>query len=53
MRPGSTCNMMQKDMLLALELGRELDVPLPSTATANEILTAARAMGLATSTISP
>ena len=39
-------NMMQKDMLLALELGRQLDVPLPTTAVANEFLTAARAMGL-------
>ena len=29
-------NMMQKDMLLALELGRKADVPLPTTATANE-----------------
>jgi 3-hydroxyisobutyrate dehydrogenase-like beta-hydroxyacid dehydrogenase len=38
-------NMMQKDMLLALELGRKVDVPLPTTATANEFLTAARAMG--------
>ena len=33
-------NMMQKDMLLALELGRQVDVPLPTTAAANEILTA-------------
>ncbi len=40
-------NMMQKDLLLALEMGRQLDVPLPTTATANEFLTAARAMGLA------
>ena len=40
-------NMMQKDMLLALELGRQVDVPLPTTAVANEFLTAARAMGLA------
>ncbi len=40
-------NMMQKDVLLALEMGRELDVPLPSVALTNEILTAARAMGLA------
>jgi 3-hydroxyisobutyrate dehydrogenase-like beta-hydroxyacid dehydrogenase len=40
-------NMMQKDMLLALELGRQLDVPLPTTAVANEFLTAARGMGLA------
>ncbi|MGA2715837.1 MAG: NAD(P)-dependent oxidoreductase [Bryobacteraceae bacterium] len=38
-------NMMQKDMLLALELGRKVDVPLPATAAANEMLTAARAMG--------
>jgi 3-hydroxyisobutyrate dehydrogenase-like beta-hydroxyacid dehydrogenase len=38
---------MQKDMLLALEMGRQLDVPLPTTATANEFLTAARGMGLA------
>lgn len=40
-------NMMQKDLLLALEMGRELDVPLPTTAATNEMLTAARAMGLA------
>ncbi|HSB74582.1 MAG TPA: NAD(P)-dependent oxidoreductase [Terriglobales bacterium] len=40
-------NMMQKDMLLALEMGRKLDVPLPTTAVANEFLTAARGMGLA------
>jgi 3-hydroxyisobutyrate dehydrogenase-like beta-hydroxyacid dehydrogenase len=40
-------NMMQKDMLLALELGRQVDVPLPTTAATNELLTAARAMGLA------
>lgn len=39
-------NMMQKDMNLALELGRQLDVPLPTTATTNEFLTAARGMGL-------
>jgi 3-hydroxyisobutyrate dehydrogenase-like beta-hydroxyacid dehydrogenase len=38
--------MMQKDMLLALELGRKLDVPMPSTAVTNEFLTAARGMGL-------
>src|SRR3984957_11113788 len=40
-------NMMQKDMLLALELGRQLDVPLPTTAVSNELLTAARALGFA------
>ena len=39
-------NMMQKDMLLALELGRQVNVPMPTTAVANEFLTAARAMGL-------
>ncbi len=39
-------NMMQKDMLLALELGRSLDVPLPTTAITNEFLTSARGMGL-------
>ena len=40
-------NMMQKDMMLALEMGRALDVPLPTTAISNEFLTAARGMGLA------
>jgi 3-hydroxyisobutyrate dehydrogenase-like beta-hydroxyacid dehydrogenase len=40
-------NMMQKDLLLALELGRQLDVPLPTTAITNEMLTSARGMGLA------
>jgi 3-hydroxyisobutyrate dehydrogenase-like beta-hydroxyacid dehydrogenase len=38
-------NMMQKDMNLALEMGRQLDVPLPTTAATNEFLTAARGMG--------
>jgi 3-hydroxyisobutyrate dehydrogenase-like beta-hydroxyacid dehydrogenase len=38
-------NMMQKDMLLALELGRQKNVPLPTTAVTNEFLTAARGMG--------
>ena len=40
-------NMMQKDMLLALEMGRELNVPLPMVSVSNEFLTAARAQGLA------
>jgi len=40
-------DMMQKDMLLALEMGRELSVPLPTVAISNEFLTSARAMGLA------
>jgi 3-hydroxyisobutyrate dehydrogenase-like beta-hydroxyacid dehydrogenase len=39
-------NMMQKDMNLALEAGRKLDVPMPMTAASNELLTAARGMGL-------
>ena len=39
-------NMMQKDMNLALEMGRQLNVPLPTTAATNEFLTAARGMGL-------
>ncbi|MDQ3895348.1 MAG: NAD(P)-dependent oxidoreductase, partial [Actinomycetota bacterium] len=38
-------NMMQKDMLLALEAGRELDVSMPTTAVSNELLTAARGLG--------
>jgi 3-hydroxyisobutyrate dehydrogenase-like beta-hydroxyacid dehydrogenase len=40
-------NMMQKDLLLALELGLQLDVPLPTTAITNQMLTSARALGLA------
>ena len=40
-------NMMQKDTQLALELGRQVDVPLPTTAVANEYLTAAQAIKLA------
>ena len=39
--------MMQKDMRLVQDLGRELDVPLPTAAVSNEFLTAAHAMGLA------
>jgi 3-hydroxyisobutyrate dehydrogenase-like beta-hydroxyacid dehydrogenase len=39
-------DMMQKDLLLALEAGRELDVALPTTAVSNQLMTAARAMGL-------
>lgn len=38
--------MMQKDVTLALEMGRRVGVPLPTTSVANEYLTAARAMGL-------
>ncbi len=38
--------MMQKDVTLALELGRQLGVPLPTTAATNELLSAGRGMGL-------
>jgi len=38
-------DMMQKDMVLAMDLGRQLGVPLPTTAVSNEFLTAARGMG--------
>jgi 3-hydroxyisobutyrate dehydrogenase-like beta-hydroxyacid dehydrogenase len=40
-------NMMQKDLLLALEAGRSVDLPMPTTAVTNEMLTTARGMGLA------
>ena len=39
--------MSQKDMNLALELGEQLGVPLPTTAATNEYLSAARGLGLA------
>jgi len=39
------CFMMQKDMNLALELGQQLEIPLPTTAVTNEMLTTARGMG--------
>jgi 3-hydroxyisobutyrate dehydrogenase-like beta-hydroxyacid dehydrogenase len=38
--------MMQKDTVLALEFARELGVALPTTAVANQFLTAARGLGL-------
>jgi 3-hydroxyisobutyrate dehydrogenase-like beta-hydroxyacid dehydrogenase len=40
------CNMMQKDMLLALELGRKLDVALPTTAITNELYSSTRGIGV-------
>ncbi len=39
-------NMIQKDLELALQMGRELDVPLNSAAVTNQMLTTARGMGL-------
>jgi 3-hydroxyisobutyrate dehydrogenase-like beta-hydroxyacid dehydrogenase len=44
--PLFSVSMMQKDVQLALELGRQLAVSLPATALANEMLSAARALGL-------
>ncbi len=41
------CTMMQKDTHLALELGEKLGVALPTTATTDAWLTAARGQGLA------
>ena len=38
--------MMQKDMTLALDMGRDLHVPLPTTTVTNDFLTAARRAGL-------
>jgi 3-hydroxyisobutyrate dehydrogenase-like beta-hydroxyacid dehydrogenase len=39
-------NLQQKDLLLAMELGRKLGVALPTAAAANEMLNAARGLGL-------
>jgi 3-hydroxyisobutyrate dehydrogenase-like beta-hydroxyacid dehydrogenase len=39
-------NMMQKDTTYALEMGKQLGVTLPTTAVANQFLTAARGLGL-------
>ena len=41
-----TASMMQKDFTMALQMAREVGVPLPTTATANEVLTMARSLGL-------
>jgi 3-hydroxyisobutyrate dehydrogenase-like beta-hydroxyacid dehydrogenase len=38
-------SLMQKDVALALDTGRELHVPLPSAAAADSVLTIARAFG--------
>jgi 3-hydroxyisobutyrate dehydrogenase-like beta-hydroxyacid dehydrogenase len=43
--PWFTVEQMQNDLRLALELGRDLEVPLPTTALTNEIFSAARAQG--------
>jgi 3-hydroxyisobutyrate dehydrogenase-like beta-hydroxyacid dehydrogenase len=41
-----TASMMQKDFTMALQMAREVGVPLPTAAIANEILTMARGLGL-------
>lgn len=41
-----TANMMQKDFTMALQMAREVGVPLPATAAANEVITMARGLGL-------
>jgi len=38
-------SLMQKDVVLALDAARELHIPLPSTAAADEVLTVARGLG--------
>jgi 3-hydroxyisobutyrate dehydrogenase-like beta-hydroxyacid dehydrogenase len=40
-----TTALMQKDLTLALELARTLEVPMPTTAASNEVLTLARRLG--------
>jgi 3-hydroxyisobutyrate dehydrogenase-like beta-hydroxyacid dehydrogenase len=40
-------NLQQKDMLLALDLGQKMGVPVPLGAAANEMLNACRGLGLA------
>lgn len=45
--PGFTTELMRKDVGLALEMGRQLNVPLPVAAAAYQLYTAALAAGLA------
>jgi 3-hydroxyisobutyrate dehydrogenase-like beta-hydroxyacid dehydrogenase len=45
-QPMFSANMMQKDVTLALELAREVQVTLPTGAVVNEFLSSARAQGL-------
>jgi 3-hydroxyisobutyrate dehydrogenase-like beta-hydroxyacid dehydrogenase len=46
-KAGFDCNMLQKDLKLALAMGQKFGVPLPTTAISNEWLNAARGQGLA------
>ena len=45
-RPAADVDLQQKDLLLALDLGRELGVPLPTAAVGNELLNACRGLGI-------
>jgi 3-hydroxyisobutyrate dehydrogenase-like beta-hydroxyacid dehydrogenase len=45
-QPLADVTLQQKDMLLALEEGRRMGSPVPLTAAANEMLNAARGMGI-------
>jgi 3-hydroxyisobutyrate dehydrogenase-like beta-hydroxyacid dehydrogenase len=44
--PMFSANMMQKDVMLALDLAREVQVTLPTGAVVNEFLSTAREQGL-------
>ena len=44
--PPADVELQQKDLLLALELGRKLGVPLPTAAICNELLNACRGLGI-------
>ena len=39
-------DLQQKDLMLALDLGRKLGVPLPTAAASNELLNACRGLGI-------
>jgi len=44
--PLANVNLQQKDMLLVLELGRKLGMPVPLAAAANEMMNACRGLGI-------
>lgn len=45
--PPADVDLQQKDLQLALQLGRALGVPLPQAAASNELLNACRGLGIA------
>jgi 3-hydroxyisobutyrate dehydrogenase-like beta-hydroxyacid dehydrogenase len=45
-KPLANVTLQQKDMLLALELGRKLGSPVPLAAAANEMMNACRGLGI-------